>query len=110
MINRVISYVMHVRRIQKRFTFRDSDIIAMDETAVWNDMVPNTTVEVTRSREVPMKPTGYDKVRVSVCLTGKGHASNCKSFIVFKGAKRVSNFFIKKLNENVPWLLPPTDR
>ena len=109
MIDRIISYVVHALRIQKRFTFRNSDIIAMDETAFWKDMVSDITVEVTRLREVPMKPTGYDKVCVSVCLTGKANPSKCKPFIAFKEAKRVINFFIKKLYENVLWLPPPTD-
>ena len=71
MIDRIVSYVLHIRRLQKQFNFRDADIIAMDETPVWNDMVSNTTVEKTRSKEVPMKSTGHDKVRVSVCLAGK---------------------------------------
>ena len=47
MINRIISYVMHVCRIQKKFSFSDSDIIAMDEAVVWNDIASNTTIEVT---------------------------------------------------------------
>ena len=64
MIDRIVAYVMHVRRLQKRFSFDDTNIIAMDETAVWNDMVSNTTVEKTGSKEVNMKSTGHDKVRV----------------------------------------------
>ena len=35
-----------------------------------------------------MKSTGQDKVRVSVCLTGKGDGKKCKPFIVFAGAKK----------------------
>ena len=66
MIDRIVSYVMHVRRLQKQFNFHDADIIVMDETPVWNDMVSNTTVEKTGSKEVPMKSTGHDKIRVSV--------------------------------------------
>ena len=71
MIDRIVACVMHVRRLQKQFSFDDADITAMDQTAVWNDMVSNTTVEKTGSKEVNMKSTGHDKVRVSVCLTGK---------------------------------------
>ena len=81
---------MHVRRIQKQFNFHDADIIAMDKRPVWNDMVSNTTVEKKGSKEVPMKSTGHDKVRVSVGLTGKADGTRLKSFIVFKGAKRES--------------------
>ena len=80
---------MHVRRLQKQFNFHDADIIAMDETPVWNDMVSNTTVEKTGSKEVPMKSTGH-KVRVSVCLAGKADGCKCRPFIVFKGAKQAS--------------------
>ena len=85
MIDRIVFYVIHVRRIQKQFSFYDFDITAMDETAVWNDMVSNTTVTVTGS-------TAHNKVRLSVCLTGKADESKWKPCIVFKGAKRESKF------------------
>ena len=38
LVERIVSYIMHVRRLQKQFNFLDADIIAMDETPVWNDM------------------------------------------------------------------------
>ena len=63
--DRIAAYVMHVRRIQKQFNFHDANIIVMDETSVWNDMVSNTTVEKTVSKEIPMKSTGHNKVRVA---------------------------------------------
>ena len=109
MIDRIIAYVMHVRRLQKQFSFDDTDIIAMDKTAVWNDIVSNTTVEKTGPKEVSVKSTGHDKVRVSVCLTGKAHGTRLKPFIVFKGAKRgrVKPFTTNSI-ENVQWLALPT--
>ena len=55
-------------------------------------MVSNITMESTGARDVPMKSTGHDKVRVSVCLTGKCDGTKCKPFIVFAGAKRESKF------------------
>ena len=53
MVAHIVTYVMHVSRIQKQFNFDDASIIAMDETSVWNDMVSNTTVDETASNEVP---------------------------------------------------------
>ena len=47
-----------------------------DEAPVWNDMVSNTTVEKTGSKEVPMKSTGHDKVCFSVCPTEKAMESD----------------------------------
>ena len=89
---------MHVRRLQKQFSFDDTDIIAVDEMSVWNDMVSNTTVEKTGSKEVNMKSTGHDKVRVSVCLTGKADGIRLIPFIVFKGTKRESKALHDEFN------------
>ena len=82
---------MHVRRIQKQFNFHNGDIIAMEEKSVWNYMVSSTTVEKAGSKEVLMKSTGHDKVRVSVCPTGKADGTRLKPFNVFKGARRMKN-------------------
>ena len=65
-----------------------SCVIAMDETAVWSDMVGNTTVNATGSKDIPLKSTGNEKVRVTVCLTAKADGTRMKPFIIFQGAKR----------------------
>ena len=83
---------------KKQFSFHDSDIITMDETVVWNDMVSNTNVTVTGSNEVPAKLTGHDTVHMSVYLTGKEDGSKCKPFILsLKEPKEKANFFKKIL-------------
>ena len=51
--------------------FKASDIIAMDETPIWTDMVSDTTVDVTGKKTVTVKITGHEKSRVSVCLAAK---------------------------------------
>ena len=38
-------YVLHVRHLTSKHKYLASDIIAMDETAVWADMVANTIVD-----------------------------------------------------------------
>ena len=38
-MDRLVSYIMHVRRLQKQHSFAFSDILAMDETPVWNDIM-----------------------------------------------------------------------
>ena len=64
LLDRLVSYFMHVRRLQKQHSFALSDTLAMDETPLWNDVVSNTTVESTGARDGPVKSTGHDKVRV----------------------------------------------
>ena len=53
-------------------------------------MVGNTTINSTDAKEVALKSTGNEKVRVSVCLTPKADGTKMNPFIVFKGAKRES--------------------
>ena len=43
----------------------------MDETAVWNDMISNTTVEKRGAQSVNLKCTGHEKTKITVCLTAK---------------------------------------
>ena len=61
LIDRLVSFVMHVRRLQRQYNFAPHNIVAMDETAVWNNMVSETTVDATGDKDVPMKSTGHEK-------------------------------------------------
>ena len=88
-------YVLRVRRLTSKHKYLASNIIAMDETAVWADMVANTTVDDVGTRSVSLKTTEHEKVRVSVCLSAKADGTKLKPMIVFGGAKRES----KALNE-----------
>ena len=88
LINRLVSYVIHARRMQIRCNFKASQIYAMDETPVWQDMVGTTTVSKVGSQDVGLKSTGHEKAHVSVYLTARADGTKLKPFIVFKGAKR----------------------
>ena len=95
LIDKLIAYVLQARRLHVKFSYSDSDIIAMDETAVWQDMLSNTTVDSIGHNTIAMKTTGHEKTKVSVCLTAKADGTKLKPFIVFPGAKRET----KVLNE-----------
>ena len=85
---KLVNYVMHVRRLPMKTNFSADCIIAMDETAVWSDMIGNVTVDTTGTKDVPLKSTGNEKFKVSVCLTAKADGTKLKPLIVFQGAKR----------------------
>ena len=53
-------------------------------------MISETIVEATGAKNVPMKSTGHEKVRVSVSLAAKLDGTKLKPFIVFRAAKRES--------------------
>ena len=87
-INKLVSYIINARRFAAKYNYLPGNIIAMDETPVWADMVSDTTVDKTDAPTITMKSTGHEKCRVSVCLTAKADRSKFKPFIVFKNAKR----------------------
>lgn len=48
LFDKLVAFVLHVRRIAMKHKFKASKIIAMDETPIWADMVFNTTWFLTR--------------------------------------------------------------
>ena len=55
MINKIVMYILNVRRLNRTFSYQTTSIIAMDETHVWTDMVSNTTVDKCGKRDIPLK-------------------------------------------------------
>ena len=45
LVSKIVSYVIQVRRLQMKHNYSPCNIIAMDETPVWCDMVSETTVD-----------------------------------------------------------------
>ena len=88
LVAKVVSYVLQERRMQAQNGYSPCNIIAMDETPVWSDMVSETTVDTTGKRTITLKTTGHEKSRVSVCLAAKADGTKLQPMIVFKGAKR----------------------
>ena len=70
---------MHVRRLQMQWAYTLSHVITMDETPVWADLVSGTTIEKTGTKDVPLKTSGHEKVRVTVCLTARALHEEFKS-------------------------------
>ena len=63
------------------------NIFAMDETAVWLDMPGSTTISVRGEASIPVRTTGHEKSRVTVCLTAKANGVKLAPMIVFKGKR-----------------------
>ena len=83
LIDKLVAFVLHVRRLRKRFGYVNRDIIAMDETAIWQDMLPSTTIETTETKTIRLKTTDHEKTKVTVCLTAKAEGSKLKPLLCF---------------------------
>ena len=72
--------MLEVRRLAEKHKYFPDSIIAMDETAVWADMVSSSTVDTKGKKEICLKTTVHEKVRVSVCLSAKVDGNTLHSF------------------------------
>ena len=68
LIDRLYAYILKIRRFHTRFNYDLRNIIAMDETAIWNDMISETTLEKRGAHTVHLKTTGHENSKVTVCL------------------------------------------
>ena len=80
MVAKLASYVIQFRRLQEKHKYKASDIIAMDETPVWCDMLSETTVDATVKKSITLKSTGHEKARVSDCLATKTDGTKLKTY------------------------------
>ena len=59
----------------------------MDETAVWHEMIPNTTVTDEGAKSVVLKTAGHEKSKVVVTLATKANDDKLNPYIAFPGYK-----------------------
>ena len=83
-------------RVQEKQKYELAQIIAIDETPIWSNMVPATTIDATGKKTITMKPTGHEKSSVFVCLAAKAYGTKLKAMIVFKGAVRECKVLCQK--------------
>ena len=92
-IDKVISYILYVRQLKQRNNYDLDCIIAMDERAMWHEMISNTTVTDKGTKSVVLKTTGHEKNKVTVTLAAKANGDKLKPYIVFTGHKCELQFF-----------------
>ena len=80
----LISYVIQVQQLHIKHNYSPSDIIAMDETLIWCDMISETTFDATGMRSATLKTTGHEKARVLVVLAAKTNGTKLKPMVAFK--------------------------
>lgn len=84
-IPKLVSFITHLRSIQRHREFPQSCIFAMDETACWMDMPSDTTIHKTGARSVSLKTSGHEKDHYTVILTARADGFKSKPYVVFKG-------------------------
>ena len=83
LIDKLIAYILQVRRLRRKHEYSDSDIVAMDETPVWQDMLSDTTVDTTGEPSIRMenhRPRKSQNLRLSCCESRRNKAEANDSF------------------------------
>ena len=88
-MEKIISFILYIRKIRIQNRYKDNCIFCMDETPVWIEPIANTTLDKKGQREVPIKSTGHEKVRITVILTAKADGKKCKPFIVIPRKREI---------------------
>ena len=82
-IPKLMNFIIFVRSFILRQRYELSHIGAMDETPVWLDMPAETTVDFVGMKSIPIKITGHEKSRFTVCLAAKANGIKLPPFLVF---------------------------
>lgn len=89
-LQKLVSFVRYVRQLRVKHNYPRENIFAMDETPVWLEGSASTTIAQKGAKEVPIKSTGHEKVRITVILTGRGDGSKMKPYIIIPRKKPIS--------------------
>ena len=86
-VPKVVDFVQFCKNQRDRYEFPLSCIANMDETPIWADAPSNTTICKTGVKSVPIRTTGHEKNRITVCLAAKADGTKLRPYIVIPGKK-----------------------
>ena len=89
LVPKVTDFIMRIRQLRIHKTYSLGFIGNMDETPLWLDMPGETTVTHTGERSVPVRTTGHEKARFTVCLSAMADGRKLKPYVVFKGVRPI---------------------
>ena len=71
LVEKLIAYILNIRRLRMKHGYIDRNIIAMDETHGWQDMLSDATADSTGWQSFRMNKTEHEKIRILVYLATK---------------------------------------
>ena len=86
LVPQIVEFDVFCKKQRHLHKFLLSAIANTDETPIWADMIAQTTVSTTGTR-VPIRTTGHEKNRLTVCLCVKAEGTKMKLYIVVPAAK-----------------------
>ena len=90
LVPKVTGFIMATRHLCHINSYPLGPIGNVDETPLWLDMPGETTVAHTGERSIPIRTTGHDKGRFTVCLAAMADGKKLNPFVVFKGLRPIA--------------------
>ena len=84
---KIANFVKFCEKQRNTFDFALGNIVNMDLTPIWADMPGKTTVDQRGLTTVPIRSTGHEKQRMTVCLAIKADRSTIRCDPRKKGKK-----------------------
>jgi hypothetical protein len=81
---KLLTYQRYITKLRKAGKFLMGQMATADETAVYLDMPPNYTLEKKGVKEVLLKTTGCEKLRLTVMLAATAGGRKLPPFIILK--------------------------
>ena len=94
-LNRLVSFVLYNRRVICEENIPISGIYGCDETAVWLDAASNTTVETRGSKQVVVRTTGHEKMRITVVLCARADGVKCPPYVLIPRKRPMKELILR---------------
>ena len=88
-VDKIVNFVMFVRKQRMQHSYQLSNIYACDETAVWIDPVGRRCIETRGARDVTGQTLGHEKVHITVMLCARANGTKCKPYVLLNCKRRV---------------------
>ena len=98
--NTVINYIIELRKIIKEGGNGEYNIINVDETPLYLNMVPYKTVVRKGTRNVIIRTNNQEKIRITCILAVCADGDKLSPYIIFKG-KNITALNILKSNKYI---------
>ena len=93
--NIIMNYLLELRNIIKNGGYDEGNILNMDETPLYLNMVPNKIISKKGEKNVVLRTQNQDRIRITILLTICADGDKLPPYIIFKG-KNINN---RSMNE-----------
>ena len=98
--NIIINYLFDLSNIIKNGGYDEGNILNMDETPLYLNMVPNKVIAKKGDKNVVERTQNQERIRITCLLTICADGDKLPPYIIFKG-KNINNISMNSIKNNI---------